>query len=115
MHPTSMLQVLAWALALFFLAGAIGNFTQRPASIKADYARWGYPGWFHWLTGALELVAAVLLLLPAWRLAGAALGGGVMLAAAVTVLWRPEPGRLPPPAVALVLCAGLALGQTVLG
>ena len=75
---------LAWAVALFFLVGAGANGAAPPA-IRANYERWGYPGWFHWITAAVELTTGVLLLFPATRIAGAALGVLLMLAAAATL------------------------------
>lgn len=52
---------LAWLLAAFFLFGAYGN-TFLSEENAAAYAAWGYPGWFHYVTAALELTAALLLL-----------------------------------------------------
>jgi len=63
-----------------------GSRDQRPCSRlhRAEYRRWGYPDWFHFVTGALELATAALLVVTATRLLGAGLGGAVMLAAAGT-------------------------------
>lgn len=77
--------ILSWVLAAFFVfAGGLN--VAAPASIAQDYARWGYPDWFHCATGALELVSAVLLAWPARRRAGAALGALVMAAAITTLI-----------------------------
>jgi len=67
-------QVLAWALAAFFVAGSLSNIF-APRSIIEEYVRWGYPHWFHFVTGTLELTTAVLLARAPTRLWGAALGG----------------------------------------
>jgi uncharacterized membrane protein YphA (DoxX/SURF4 family) len=40
-----------------------------------DFANWGYPAWFRILAGALELAAALLLLIPR----AAAYGAGVIV------------------------------------
>ena len=82
-------QVLAWLLAAFFVVGGLMNIFASP-DIVADYESWGYPGWFHYVTGALELTAAALLILPGTRLAGGILASFVMAAAAGTVLANGE-------------------------
>jgi hypothetical protein len=80
---------LAWALAAFFALGGVIN-VAAPESVVADYRRWGYPDWFHFATGGLELTAAFLLVLPLTRLPGAGLCGAVMLAATTTVVFHGE-------------------------
>jgi DoxX-like family len=78
-------------------------------STAAEYRRWGYPDWFHFVTGALELATAVLLAFPATRLLGAGLGGAVMLAAGATVAVHGEHVRATPPIVVLLLLAVVAM------
>ncbi|HEY0120451.1 MAG TPA: DoxX family protein [Rhizobium sp.] len=75
---------LRWVLAAFFVFGGVGNIFASE-TILADYQRWGYPGWFHYITGLLELSVAALLIGPR-HLYGAALGAVLMLAAAGTVI-----------------------------
>jgi hypothetical protein len=99
--------LLAWALAAFFASGAVINIL-APGSTAAEYRRWGYPDWFHFVTGALELATAVLLAITTTRLLGAGLGGAVMLAAAATVLVHGEYVRAAPLAVILIMLAILA-------
>jgi len=96
----------AWAAALVFVAGAIGNGIAPPA-MRSAYERWGYPDWFHYVTAAVELVAAVMIFFPATRVAGAALGGLVMGAALWTVLHNREFSHAAGPIVIGALC-GLA-------
>jgi len=97
-------QVLAWALAAFFVAGSLGNLL-APHTIIEEYVRWGYPHWFHFVTGSLELTAAVLLARASSRLWGAALGCTVMCAALGTVIIHGEYAHAAPPLVV----AGLAI------
>jgi hypothetical protein len=94
--------ILAWALAAFFTLGAVINVI-APGSTAAEYRRWGYPDWFHFVTGALELATAVLLAVAATRLLGAGLGGAVMLAATATVIVHGEYVRATPPVAVLIL------------
>jgi hypothetical protein len=94
--------VLALALAAFFVVGSISNIL-APGSIYEEYLKWGYPRWFHFVTGSLELTTAVLLLRERTRLLGAALGCAVMLAALATVTLHGEYGHGAAPIVAAAL------------
>jgi hypothetical protein len=97
-------QALAWGLAAFFVAGSLGNLV-APRSIYEEYLKWGYPHWFHFVTGSLELATAVLLTRAPTRLWGAALGCTVMCAALATVAIHGEYGH----AVAPLIVAGLSI------
>ncbi|MDW3204387.1 MAG: DoxX family protein [Alphaproteobacteria bacterium] len=84
--------VLAVLLSAFFVLGGTLNLFPS-AAVLADYKRWGYPAWFHYVTGAMEWSVAVLLLLPATRLVGCVVGGAVMTAAAATLLFHRQFGN----------------------
>jgi hypothetical protein len=92
MSKISWRQASALALAAFFVAGSLSNIF-APPSIYAEYLQWGYPSWFHFLTGSLELTTAVLLARTQTRLWGSALGSAVMLAALATVTLHGEYGH----------------------
>ena len=102
MSKISWSQVSALALAAFFVVGSLINIF-APGSTYEEYLRWGYPHWFHFVTGSLELTAAVLLARAPTRLWGAALGCTVMLAALATVTLHGEYGHGMPPLVAATL------------
>jgi uncharacterized membrane protein YphA (DoxX/SURF4 family) len=95
-------QVLALALAAFFVVGSLGNIFAF-GSIYEEYLRWGYPPWFHFVTGSLELTTAVLLAQARTRPWGSALGCAVMLAALATVTLHGEYGHGVPPLIAATL------------
>lgn len=95
-------RLLNGLLVAFFLFGGFGN-VFASEGILADYAQWGYPAWFHYLTGALELSTAALLLFARTRLAGAMLGGAVMIAAAGTVVVHADYLHAIPPVLVLAL------------
>ncbi|WP_095198189.1 DoxX family protein [Mesorhizobium carmichaelinearum] len=99
---------LAWLLAAFFVLGAWGN-TFVTAEIAADYARWGYPEGFHYLTAIFELTAAVMLIFRPLRLYGSLFGSAVMLAAAGTVLFHGEYAHAMPPFAVLAGCLLVAI------
>ena len=95
-------RVLALALAAFFVVGSLSNIF-APPSIYEEYLRWGYPRWFHFVTGSLELTTAVLLAQARTRLWGSALGCDVMSAALATVTLHGEYGHGVPPLIAATL------------
>jgi hypothetical protein len=101
-RQVSARQVPALALAAFFVAGSLGNIFAF-GSIYEEYLRWGYPHWFHFVTGSLELTTAVLLAQARTRLWGSALGCAVMLAALATVTLHGEYGHGVPPLIAATL------------
>ena len=89
MSKFSWRQASALALAAFFVVGSLSNII-APSPIYEEYLKWGYPRWFHFVTGSLELTTAVLLAWTPTRLWGAALGCTVMLAAFATVTLHGE-------------------------
>ncbi|WP_094543529.1 DoxX family protein [Brucella pseudogrignonensis] len=69
----------------------------------ASYARWAYPDWFHYITATLELAAAALLINPATRKLGAAIGSFVMAAASLTTLFHAEYDQAIAPLIVLTV------------
>ncbi|MAS12602.1 MAG: DoxX family protein [Nitratireductor sp.] len=94
--------IYAGLLAAFFVLGGFLNIFASPVVLD-DYQRWGYPGWFHYVTGLLEWSSALLVALPFTRLAGSALAATVMTAAAATVLLHGEYAHAVAPLVILAL------------
>ena len=93
---------LAWILIAFYAIGGFVNFI-APKKIQAEYARWGYPKWFHYVTAACELSTAALLLFSTTRFFGVALGVASMLGAVVTVVRYREYAHAVPPTIFLIL------------
>ena len=102
MSKISWRQVLPFALAAFFVVGSLSNIV-GPRSILDEYLKWGYPHGFHFVTGSLELMTAVLLARARTRLWGSALGCTVMLAALATVTLHGEYGHGVAPLVVAAL------------
>jgi uncharacterized membrane protein YphA (DoxX/SURF4 family) len=98
----SLGNVVAWLLAFAFTGAGIGN-AAGGAAIQAQFQRWGYPAWWNFVTAALEVLDAVLIVLPETRLFGLALGAVVMIVATATVIWRREYKHLPPCVVFIAL------------
>lgn len=103
-------KVLRFLVIAFFLLGGIGNLV-GVANVADEFARWGYPRWFHYVAGTLELATAVLLAVRSSRLWGVLLGAALMTAAAATLLWHAEYAHALAPL--LVLACVSALGRAV--
>ncbi|MBN9889875.1 DoxX family protein [Salipiger abyssi] len=102
--PTYGENLFAWLLAGFFVVGGTLNIFASP-DIAADYQRWGYPPRFHYLTGALEWLAAVLIAAPMTRYIGSLLAAGIMISAAATVALNGEYDHAIAPLIVLALVA----------
>ena len=102
MSKISWRNVLPLVLAAFFVVGSLSNIV-APRSIFEEYLKWGYPHWFHFVTGSLELMTAVLLARVRTRLWGSTLGCTVMLAALATVTVHGEYGHGVAPLVVATL------------
>ncbi len=63
------LKVVSWILALIFLASGGAKLAGIAFEIEA-FTRWGYPLWFMYLAGLLEVAGGIGLLIP--RLSGLA-------------------------------------------
>lgn len=102
-----MIQALSiWLLAAAFFGAGLFNAIGTGAT-RESFVRWGYPDWWCRVTGALEIVSAVLIALPVSRDAGLVLGIAVIAVAVLTVLRRRDYSHLAPLGVFLALI-GLA-------
>lgn len=95
-------QVLPFVLALAFAGAGIANLVGA-GSIRDDFRRWGYPSWFHRLTGGLELLGAVMLMVPALRTYALVVLGTVMIGALATLARHREGAAHLVPALVLTL------------
>lgn len=73
-----------------------------------SFTRWGFPLWFMYLTGLIEVVGTVLLWPQRTRLIGALLLVGTMLGAIATHLVNGEAAMVVAPVVLLLLAAFVA-------
>ncbi|MGG1948037.1 DoxX family protein [Trinickia sp. NRRL B-1857] len=104
--------VLATIVAILFTIAGVVNLAGRGA-VKHNFARWGYPAWFHLLCGVLELLSAALLVGQQTRVLGLTLAGAIMIGALFTLLRNREPfGHLAP---ALVFSALVVLTVALRG
>jgi len=93
-----------WLLvAAFFGAGVFNAIGTR--ATREGFVRWGYPSWWHWVTGGLEVLTAALIAMPLVRAVGLGLGATVIVVASLTVLRHREYVHLVPLGVFLALIA----------
>ncbi len=104
-----LLNILTWITAAAFAGAGTFNSLGRSAT-KVDYVRWGYPAWWCYVTGALELATAALIAVSATRSMGLAIGAVIIAVAVLTVARRREFTHLPP----LGLFAGLLVATALL-
>ena len=95
--------------AVFLMAG--GSKLAGTPPMPENFAKWGFPPWFLYFTGATEVVAALLLLVPRTATLGAALAVGTMVGAVLTHLKAGEFSHVGPPLVLLVLAVIVGLGR----
>ncbi|MEA1648543.1 DoxX family protein [Nitrospirillum sp. BR 11164] len=93
-----------WFLAAAFLGAGVFN-AIGTAGVRMSFVRWGFPGWWCRVTGALEILVALLIALPAGRSAGLILGAIVIASASLTVVRRREFSHLAPLGLFAVLLA----------
>ncbi len=93
-----------WFLGAGLFGAGLFNAIGTPAT-QSGFVRWGYPAWWCRLTGALEMVSAVLIALPVSRGAGLMLGAMIVAAAVLTVLRHREFPHLVPLSVFVALLA----------
>lgn len=81
------LLVLSILLAALFLMSGGSKLARAEQHVKG-FAHWGYPDWFRLVIGAIEVVAAILLLIPRLAFFGASALIVVMAGATYTHLVR---------------------------
>ena len=98
---SKLLKVGSILLAIAFIMSG-GMKLTGPEEMVANFTRWGYPSWFMYAIGALEVAGGIGLLIPS--LAGLAATGLVviMLGAVGTHLRFAEWGPAVPPTLLLV-------------
>lgn len=102
-----LLQIL---LAVAFLGAGFSKLSGAPPMVTL-FENIGMGQWFRYVTGALEIVGAILLLIPRLSGVGALLLTGVMLGAVGSHFVFPIGGSLVPALVLLLLSAIVAWGR----
>ena len=93
-----------WLLVAAFFGAGLFNAVGTRAALEG-FVRWGYPSWWHWVTGGLEVLTAALIAMPLVRAVGLGLGATVIVVASLTVLRHREYLHLAPLGMFLALIA----------
>lgn len=91
---------------VFLIAG--GALLAGSEAFRENFERWGYPLWFMYVTGAIEVLGALLVFVPRTRFYGSALLVCTMAGAVLTHLRAGEITMLPAPVVLLALSTWIA-------
>lgn len=94
--------VISILLCVAFLGAGIAKLTAQPMMI-AEFTSFAYPLWFMTLTGVIEVVAAVLVVVPRTSQLGAGILALVMIGALVSHLTHGQAAMIAPPVVLLSL------------
>jgi uncharacterized membrane protein YphA (DoxX/SURF4 family) len=97
-------RILTWLLALVFFASGGAKLAALEFETEA-FARWGYPPWFMYLTGVLEVAGAIGLLLPRLATLAAACLAALMIGAVATHAMHAEWPMLGIASLILAACA----------
>ena len=91
---------------MFIMAG--GAKLMGEHSQVEHFAQWGYPMWFLYLTGMIEVMGGICLFIPKVQFYGVVVLSVTMVGAALTHLRAGEMGAFPVPVVLLCLLVLLA-------
>lgn len=101
---------LSGLLVLLFLSAGTTKLIGMQMHVE-HFAKWGYPDWFRLVIGAVEVVGAVLLLVPKMAFYAACVLAVQMLGAAYTHLVNDEAANAPFPLVLFALLAYIAYAR----
>lgn len=106
--------VLLWVgsvlLALLFFAAGASKLLMAEESAQ-EFEGWGYPAWFHWVIGVVEVAGALLLLWPRTAFYGGALLAVDMAGAVMTHLANAEWTMWPLPLALGIVAILVAWGR----
>ncbi len=96
-------RIASWMIAAVFLASGAAKLAALEFELEA-FARWGYPLWFMYLTGTLEVLGALGMLVRRIAPLAAACLGALMIGAVSTHIANAEWPMTGVAGVILVLC-----------
>ncbi len=105
--------VLGVLLGIFFIVAGGAKLMGSPSQVE-HFAQWGYPFWFLYLTGFIEVGGGLCLFIPKTQWYGIVVLSVTMVGAALTHLRAGEMGAVPVPLVllGLLLLLAWAIGKT---
>lgn len=82
------------ALGVVMIGAGVVNFV-GPKSVRDSFVRWGYPAGFYRVTGGLQAIAGLLLLIAATSRAGAIGSVAILVTAVITLIRHRDWSHLP--------------------
>jgi putative oxidoreductase len=108
--PSRVKTIAAWVLSVVLAVGFLAAGGSKLAAVPYQvqlFGLLGFPVWFMYVTGVLEIAGAVALLIPRYAVVGAVLIICVMLGALASLLMHAQMSLLPATLVLLVLAAAV--------
>jgi putative oxidoreductase len=106
--PSRFKAVVTWVLSVVLAVGFVGagasKLAAQPFQVQL-FRTLGFPGWFMYVTGILEIAGAIALLIPRYAVVGAGIIICVMLGATSSLVTHAQTSLLPPTLLLLVLAA----------
>ena len=96
--------ILSGLIALVMIMAGGSKLSGAEEQVKG-FAAMGYPTWFLYLTGVIEVVGGILLLIPRTAVFGVLLLGATMVGAVLSVLKMGDVAHAPIPLVFLLVIA----------
>jgi putative oxidoreductase len=102
--------ITAWVLSVVLAVGFLGaggsKLAAQPFQVQL-FQTLGFPGWFMYATGSLEIAGAIALLIPRYAVVGAIVIICVMLGALASLVTHAQMSLLAPTVLLLVLAAAV--------
>ena len=76
-----MLLIITFALAGLYVVAGGSKFVGMQPTWAQNFNLWGFPDWFLYLVGAVELIGSALLLIPSIAILGSVVLGTIMFGA----------------------------------
>ena len=103
-------RVLSILAALPFLGAGFAKLTNQQMLVD-EFTRWNLPMWFMYFTGIVEIVGAILILIPKTRLWGGLVLSATMIGAVFVHLINNEASMIGAPIVLFILPALISYMQ----
>jgi putative oxidoreductase len=100
--------IAAWVLSIVLAVGFLGAGGSKLAAAPFQvqlFQMLGFPGWFMYVTGILEIAGAIALLIPRYAVVGAAIIICVMLGALASLITHAQLSMIPATVLMLVLAS----------
>lgn len=107
-EPSKGKTIATWILSGLVALAMIGAGAMKlPGKMVDDFIHLGFPGWFSYVAGVIEIVAGILVLIPRVAVIGAALTVATMVVAAGSLIRVGAPTQIAPALIVGVIAAAV--------